>query len=545
MLVETWLKKNNTHQLQIPGYSFIGSHRKCKRGGGVGILIAKNLEYRERKDLSLNVPNLESLTIEVKTNQESLLLCALYRPPNSSDKDFIKNYSRLLNKFSPHQLNRLIIGLDHNLDLIKHDKHRITSEFNELNLDHQLLPTITKPTRITRSTATLIDNIIIGKDLQTDYESSILVTDISDHLPCLLTINNHSLFKKPPTKITTRGFNENKVSTIKNKLNVVNWAELLQTTDINHQYDTFQHILTSTIDEVASYYTKIIPSNKVIKDPWLSAGLLKCTRKQISLYKKTMKKSSTEQHHVQYKTYRNKLKQILRRAKEDYYRSKCLEFKRNTSRLWKMIHRLTCKTNDKTNLIEYLKIDNLDHYEHKIIAEEFARHFANVGRKYAEQIPTAKHHIDHYLSQIPTNPKSIFMSPTCPTEIRNIIDKLPNKSSSGHDNISNILLKSLKESLIPPLTMIFNSSIKDGMFPHGMKAADVIPLYKTKEKYLVTNYRPISLLITISKILEKVIYSRTYNFLTHTGQLYQSQYGFRTGHSCQNAISELIGNILK
>ena len=343
MLVETWLKKNNTHRLQIPGYSFIGSHRKSKHSGGVGILIAKNLEYRERKDLSLNVPNLESLTVEVKTHKESLLLCALYRPPNSSDKDFIRNYSRLLNKFSPHQLNRLIIGLDHNLDLIKHDKHRITSDFIELNLDHQLLSTITKPTRITRSAATLIDNIIIGKDLQIDYETSILVTDISDHLPCLLTINNHSLFEKPPTKITTRGLNENKVNTIKNKLNDVNWAELLQSTDINYQYDTFQHILTSTIDEVAPYYTKIIPSNKVIRDPWLSAGLLKCIRKQQSLYKKTIRKPSTEQEHVQYKTYRNKLKQILRRAKEDYYRNKCVEFKRNTSRLWEMIHRLTCK----------------------------------------------------------------------------------------------------------------------------------------------------------------------------------------------------------
>ena len=66
MLVETWLKKNNTHCLQIPGYKFVGSHRKFKHGGGVGILIARNLEYRERKDLSLNVPNLESIMIEVK-----------------------------------------------------------------------------------------------------------------------------------------------------------------------------------------------------------------------------------------------------------------------------------------------------------------------------------------------------------------------------------------------------------------------------------------------------------------------------------------------
>ena len=62
---------------------------------------------------------------------------------------------------------------------------------------------------------------------------------------------------------------------------------------------------------------------------------------------------------------------------------------------------------------------------------------------------------------------------------------------------------------------------------------------------VVTNYRPISLLITMSKILEKVVYCRVYNFLVETEQLYQSQYGFRTGHSCQNAISELIGTVLK
>ena len=93
----------------------------------------------------------------------------------------------------------MIIGLDHNLDLIKHDKHRITNEFIELNLDNQLLPTITKPTRVTRSTATLIDNIIIGRELQTDFEASILISDISDHLPCLITVKKSSLFEKSPT----------------------------------------------------------------------------------------------------------------------------------------------------------------------------------------------------------------------------------------------------------------------------------------------------------------------------------------------------------
>ena len=78
-----------------------------------------------------------------------------------------------------------------------------------------------------------------------------------------------------------------------------------------------------------------------------------------------------------------------------------------------------------------------------------------------------------------------------------------------------------------------------------MKYAEVVPLYKGKEKDLSANYRPISLLVTISKILEKIVYKRTYNFLDTSGQLYSSQYGFRSKHSCENAISELIGQIVK
>ena len=116
--------------------------------------------------MSLNVPNFESMTIEIKTHEQGILLCTIYRPPNCSDKDFLKNYTRLLKKFTSQQHARLIIGLDHNLDLIKHAKHRPTNEFIELNLEHQLLPTITKPTRITRTTATLLDNIIIGRTFQ-------------------------------------------------------------------------------------------------------------------------------------------------------------------------------------------------------------------------------------------------------------------------------------------------------------------------------------------------------------------------------------------
>ena len=77
------------------------------------------------------------------------------------------------------------------------------------------------------------------------------------------------------------------------------------------------------------------------------------------------------------------------------------------------------------------------------------------------------------------------------------------------------------------------------------KNTDVIPLHKSACTTNTTNYRPISLLVTMSKILEKIIYKRVYTFLDTTNQLYQSQYGFRSKHSCEHGVQELLGNVLK
>ena len=78
-----------------------------------------------------------------------------------------------------------------------------------------------------------------------------------------------------------------------------------------------------------------------------------------------------------------------------------------------------------------------------------------------------------------------------------------------------------------------------------MKLAEVIPLYKSKEHYLECNYRPISLLTTISKILEKIIYTRVYDFLVENCQLYENQFGFHSNHSCEHAIGQTVGTLLK
>ena len=136
-------------------------------------------------------------------------------------------------------------------------------------------------------------------------------------------------------------------------------------------------------------------------------------------------------------------------------------------------------------------------------------YFANVGKQFAEKIPIGKHGIRHYLQKIPSNDHSIFLRPTNKTEITKLISSLKNKNSSGHDRISNKILKGITESIVEPLNIIFNKSLEEGVFPTEMKKADTVPLYKSKDKDDKNNYRPISLLLTVSKLLEKIMYNRT------------------------------------
>ena len=216
-------------------------------------------------------------------------------------------------------------------------------------------------------------------------------------------------------------------------------------------YLCFHMKVQEILNTEAPIKTIKVKPNKILNEPWMSPGLLKCIKKQKCLYKKSINKNRTVTDDLKYKEYRNKLTNVLRKTKEEYYKKNCSEFKRNTSKLWKMINRITHNMNDKSSAIEYLKIGDLDIYDTKLISEEFAKHFSSVGSRYANKITNPNTTFTQYLAKIPNNPTSLFMSPTNITEIEKIIEKLPNKTSKGHDDISNALLKRLKTSLsLPP-----------------------------------------------------------------------------------------------
>ena len=135
------------------------------------------------------------------------------------------------------------------------------------------------------------------------------------------------------------------------------------------------------------------------------------------------------------------------------------------------------------------------------------------------------------------------MIPTTPGDIIAIISSFKSKTSSGHDGVSSKLVKDLKYALSFPLSIIINNSLAMGLVPNMAKLAKIIPIYKAKDKKDISNYRPISLLPVVSKILKKVVHKNLYTFLEKNKVIYASQYGFRKNRSTVNAITELVCHI--
>ena len=542
LLCETWLKKDTEALVSLDNYKIYSNPRTSRIGGGVAIVLGKTLRSRPRPDLHVKTIHLEHIVVELKTDKENILLISGYRPPNANYKVFIKEYMTLMKKLKRLNKHKIILGIDHNLDLLKTHLHKQTNQFLENNLELDLVPCISKPTRITRKTATLIDNIFLSQSLQYQMHPHLVIEDLSDHLPILVIIKDLNKSTSGNTSIRSRNLNPANLEKINNDIRHHDWHNLLNNANADQGFSIFHKILCSIIDKHAPELDKRINPKKIIRNPWITSGIMRSLNKQRQMFKAHIKEDVST---FNYKNYRNNLQKIIRLSKNKYLHEKCNEYRRDSRKLWRLINDMIRKTGNKETMIESLKIKNLMKYDPDSITNEFCKFFSTVGERFSSDIRAPENNTDYYLDKMTKSNSSLFLTPTNSEEIQYLINSLPNKTSSGHYSISNNLLKRLSPSIIEPLTIIFNKSLESGIFPEEMKKADVVPLHKSKAEYECTNYRPISLLLTISKLLEKLMYKRTYYFLEQTDQLYHSQYGFRKSHSCETAIMELVSSIIK
>ena len=248
-----------------------------------------------------------------------------------------------------------------------------------------------------------------------------------------------------------------------------------------------------------------------------------------------------------YKTLRNKVSSLIECAKRETYQSKIEEGHSDPKSIWKLFKELGANrknTSDEPNL-------NINVGDRVITNESdltgvFNSYFVNVASNLREPIIPSDFEIlnDFVKSKVPTNTE-FLIAPTNETFVMNFISSLNVNKSTGIDRIGPKILKLAANVITPSLTCIINKSIVSGEFPSLWKEAKVKPLFKAGAKDDVNNYRPISILPTLSKVIEKWVNKQFLEYLNSFDLLHKSQSGFRPKHSTESALTQMVDSWLK
>jgi hypothetical protein len=282
------------------------------------------------------------------------------------------------------------------------------------------------------------------------------------------------------------------------------------------------------------------------KENWMSQGLLKSIKTKDKLFLKfkhetnVLRKKALE---LKYKTYKNKLNSLIRSAKKMHWEKVFDKTENNSKNTWKNINLLLNRSSKDANIPKQMELKNITYNSPLSVANAFNDFFTFIGSDLASQIPNSLTDPKTYLPQV-NFVNSFVLIPTTHEEVSKLLMKLKPKSSSSHDSISPKIVKKMQEGIIQPLVHIINQSLLTGQIPKNMKLAKVIPIFKSGEKFQIKNYRPISLLPTFSKLLERIVYDRLYKYLVVNKILTPCQYGFQKAKSTETAILELIDRLV-
>lgn len=530
---ETWLNDSISPLISINNFTLIEQHRSDRRGGGVCLFVHNTLSFKHRPDLSIFNPTIESIFVEITTpsSKEKCIIGVIYRPPNGSIDDFNVHLQCILNVITQTKFKSYIMG-DYNIDLT--NKHKSASFLNTIYA-YGFTPTISKPTRISSTSATLIDNIITN--VTSTITSGILITDLSDHLPIFIKVPARKYIPKSP--IHARNCTTNNIRRFVSSIKENNWDDVLDKHDVNVAYDIFYNIVDSTYNDCFPY-RKITKRGKK-KHPWITKGILTSIQRKNKLFKRYIK-NSTESNKTSYNTYRNKLNHVIRFSKRLYFNNKFYDARNNSKNTWNIINEILHNDRKKSTYPASFKNGDQEITNDIDIANDFNNFFINLGPSLADKI-TSKGTHNEFMHKTSHN-NSIFTFPVCEEELLNVATAClkPNKAA-GYDDFKPGIIKHIIPLITKPLTHICNLSFNTGTFPDSLKIAKVIPIFKKGDADLYENYRPISLLSCFSKIIERLMFNRIFNFLNKYDILCNQQYGFRPHHSTELALADAVDKL--
>lgn len=500
-------------------------------------MIKSDLQFKviDLKDIVSDY-NFEACSI-LLTDFNLMIVC-IYRTPTSDLKMFFNSLTLLLEKITKRYKKRhLILCGDWNIDILKQNKHsdNLISILNNFNI----LNHINQPTR-KKSCLDLIASNISGVKFKN------FLFALSDHEMCQNINFNINKCKSKDIKPSIwfdkkRDYSQENIKKFIKCMSALSFSEVYETEDVNECFNLFHDIF-------CLFYNLCFPNitvkivQKQNKTPWLTRGIKRsCINKRrlfLNIQLNRLKKSMCIKN--KYKKYSKTLKKCIALAQRLDGFKYLSRAKNKCKATWALINRQNGKENFNKNGVSYIINNNNKIDKPQQIADAFNNYFINLTNENC--INRNSKDILNY-NNIKINPNSIYLTPVTETDVIKTICNLNNTKSAGYDNISTNILKLCKSYICFPLCHIINNSFSQGVFPERLKLSIVKPLFKKGESSEMSNYRPITLVPVLSKIIEKMFHSKLSSFLNINKIICTNQFGFQKGMSTTLACFEIIKTV--
>ena len=312
-------------------------------------------------------------------------------------------------------------------------------------------------------------------------------------------------------------------------LQEVSWNRVLEENNTENTYSLFIKKFSEIYNE--AFPKCIVKCRYYNRKPWLTDGLRKAIKHKNKLYKK-LRKSLLRTSLWNINSIKNKLNKLLKESERMYYQDMFENYRGNMKQTWNVIKRILNK-NKKSITINTIQHAGKTVTDSTEIANVFNDFFTNVEADLAKKTPFTDKLPSSFQKDKMYN--SMVLEQVTPDELDKIIHGLKN-SAVGYDDVDAGHLKAAYQFIKIPLLHICNQSFLQGIFPSDLKIARAIALCKGGDSMKVNNYRPVSILPVLSKVLERIMYNRLIDFLNKHKILFENQFGFRKLHSTYMAL---------
>ncbi|KAK9880586.1 hypothetical protein WA026_011826 [Henosepilachna vigintioctopunctata] len=413
-------------------------------------------------------------------------MVCIYRPdtvPFSNIDLFFEKFITLLELLTSSKQLYAIVG-DFNLDMLDVNDNNVLTFLSILE-SFNVKITITEPTRITSTTSTLLDNILTNLE---NGKSKVIQGHISDHLGQFFESTLPREITKNTEKYQFRKYKASSIEDFVESLHKLEWNEIyvLPEDDVDNMWNNFSKTIIKNFEE---HFPQKTGFKKIKPTPPITPQVDQIKKQLDILYTVSLINSDYAE---QYKITKKAYDKAIWNMRQQYYTKRINEASNKTKETWNIVNNLT---NKKRKNKEQLPKTNV-----KRLVEDFNEFFAKIAPEMCKDLKGNVH-----LDKIKRNEKSIFLFEVTENELIATVNKLKNGRSFGHDNISMYIIKKSVQAYVKPLCFVINHAFRTGIFPDSLKLSTIKPIFKKGDKDRLDSYRPISILSSFSKIIEKIL----------------------------------------